>query len=143
MALVKRSRSYCKPWRWAGQQSGPEQSTAASLIDDLALATRQGRFRDVLKGYVQPHVLVCDELGYLSYCDAAANLLFHVVNERYIKRRSIVFTTNKALVDWGAVLHDRDLAAAIIDRVLERGRIVPLEGPSMRTRHLEGLDYES
>ena len=118
-------------------------ATAASLIDDLALATRQGRFRDVLKGYVQPHVLIVDELGYLSYCDSAANLLFHVVNERHVKRRSMVFTTNKALVDWGAVLHDRDLAAAIIDRVLERGRIIPLEGPSMRTRHLEGLDYES
>ena len=84
-----------------------------------------------------------DELGYLSYCDSAANLLFHVVNERHVKFRSIVFTTNKALVDWGAVLHDRDLAATIIDRVLERGCLVPLEGPSMRTRHLEGLNHES
>ena len=118
-------------------------ATAASLIDDLALATRQGRFREALKAYVQPHVLVVDELGYLSYCDSAANLLFHVVNERHVKLRSIVFTTNKALLDWGAALHDRDLAAAIIDRVLERGRLVPLAGPSMRTRHLEGLNYES
>ena len=33
-----------------------------------------------------------------------------------------------------------------LDRVLERGRYVPLKGPSMHTlhtRHLEGLDYES
>jgi hypothetical protein len=34
------------------------------------------------------------------------------------------------------VLHDEDLAAAILDRVLERGRFVPLDGPSGRTRHL-------
>jgi len=39
----------------------------------------------------------------------------------------------------GAVLHDEDLAHAIVDRILERGRILRLDGPSMRTRHL-GLD---
>jgi len=33
-------------------------------------------------------------------------------------------------------LHDEDLAAAILDRVLERGRFIPLDGPSGRTRHL-------
>ena len=118
-------------------------ATAASLIDDLALATRQGRFRDALMAYVQPHVLVCDELGYLSYCDSAANLLFHVVNERHLKRRSIVFTTNKALLDWGAVLQDRDLAAAIIDRVLERGGIIPARGPLDANPPFGGLDNES
>lgn len=40
---------------------------------------------------------------------------------------------------WGSVLHDDDLAQAIVDRVLERGRLLLLDGPSMRTKHL-GLD---
>ena len=48
----------------------------------------------------------------------------------------MVFTTNKPLSEWGKVLHDEDLAAAILDRVLERGRFIPLDGPSGRTRHL-------
>ena len=48
----------------------------------------------------------------------------------------MIFTTNKPLSPWGKVLHDEDLAAAILDRVLERGRFVPLDGPSGRTRHL-------
>ena len=34
----------------------------------------------------------------------------------------MIFTTNKPLSEWGKVLHDEDLAAAILDRVLERGR---------------------
>jgi DNA replication protein DnaC len=38
---------------------------------------------------------------------------------------------------WGKVLHDEDLAAAILDRILERGRLVHLDGPSGRTRHLQ------
>ena len=48
----------------------------------------------------------------------------------------MIFTTNKPLSEWGKVLHDEDLAAAILDRVLERGRFVHLDGPSGRTRHL-------
>ena len=36
----------------------------------------------------------------------------------------------------GQVLHDEDLAAAILDRVLERGRFIPLHGASGRTPHL-------
>src|SRR5438270_13754438 len=37
---------------------------------------------------------------------------------------------------WRKVLHDEDMAAAILDRVLERGRSIHLDGPSGRTRHL-------
>ncbi len=69
----------------------------------------------------------------------AANMLFHVVNDRHRKKRTMIFTTNKPLTGWGRVLHDEDLAHAIVDRILERGRLLTLDGPSMRTRHL-GLD---
>ena len=48
----------------------------------------------------------------------------------------MIFTTNKPMNDWGKVLHDEDMAAAILDRVLERGRFIHLDGPSGRTRHL-------
>ena len=49
----------------------------------------------------------------------------------------MVFTTNKPLNEWGRVLHDPDLAAAILDRALERGRWITLDGPSGRTKHLK------
>ena len=58
------------------------------------------------------------------------------MNERHLKKRAMIFTTNKKLKDWGRVLHDPDLAAAIIDRALERGREIVLDGPSFRTKHL-------
>lgn len=70
-----------------------------------------------------------DEVGYLTYGTDAANMLFHVVNERHRRRRSLIFTTNMALQAWGRVLHDEDLGQAIIDRVLERGGLVRL-GPN-------------
>jgi len=113
--------------------------TAAELIDELSAALREGRFADVLATYTHPALLVVDEVGYLTYGTDAANMLFHVVNERHKRGRSMVFTTNKPLPTWGRVLHDQDLAEAIVDRVLERGRLLTLDGPSMRTKHL-GLD---
>ena len=48
----------------------------------------------------------------------------------------MIFTTNKDLKAWGRVLHDDDLAQAIIDRVLERGRLLRLDGPSVRSLHV-------
>lgn len=112
-------------------------TTAAVLIEDLSEAGRQGRLRKALKAYTSPSVLVIDELGYLTYGPDAANVLFHVVNDRHILRRPIIFTTNKSpFSDWGEALHDKDLADAIVDRTLERGRLILLDGPSARTRHI-------
>lgn len=49
----------------------------------------------------------------------------------------MIFTTNTLPKAWGRVLHDEDLAHALVDRVLERGRLFKLDGPSIRTRHLQ------
>ncbi len=113
--------------------------TAAELIDDLSAAFRAGQLAEALTRYTHPNLLVVDEVGYLTYGTDAANMLFHVVNDRHRRKRAMIFTTNKPLSAWGRVLHDEDLAQAIVDRVLERGRLLMLDGPSLRTKHL-GLD---
>jgi IstB-like ATP binding protein len=105
-------------------------------VEELSNASKNGRLQESLLTYTRPHVLVVDEVGYLTYGPDAANVLFHVVNDRHLRKRPMIFTTNKPLSEWGKVLHDEDLAAAILDRVLERGRFVHLDGPSGRTRHL-------
>jgi DNA replication protein DnaC len=111
-------------------------TTAAELVEELSNASKKGRLQESLLTYTRPHVLVVDEVGYLTYGPDAANVLFHVVNDRHLRKRPMIFTTNKPLSEWGKVLHDEDLAAAILDRVLERGRFIHLDGPSGRTRHL-------
>lgn len=111
--------------------------TASALIDELGEASRAGRLRDATAAWVEPHVLIIDEVGYLNHAADAANLLFGVVDQRYLARKPMVFTTNKKLRDWGQVLHDPDLAEVILDRVLERGQLLALGGRSYRTRHLD------
>lgn len=109
-------------------------STAASLLNDLHGAMRDGDVEAALDAYVAPDVLIVDELGYLSYGPDAANLLFQVVDRRYLARRPLLITSNKDPAGWGTVLHDHELAHAIVDRLLERGEIVWLRGKSYRNR---------
>jgi len=92
---------------------------------------------EALLPYVLPHVLVIDEVGYLTYSADAANVLFQVVDHRHLHKKPMIFTTNKPLNQWGNVLYDPDLAEAITDWVLERGRLIQLRGSSYRTRHLK------
>ena len=108
--------------------------TASALIDELHAAAKTGTLREATAAYVQPHVLVVDEVGYLQCADDAANVLYGVVDQRCLRRRPLVFTTNKSLKAWGEVLHDAELAEALLDRVLERGQHVRLGGQSWRTR---------
>ena len=74
--------------------------TAAKLIEDLSNASAKGLLHQSSSAYTGPHVLVIDEIGYLSYGPDAANVLFHVVNDRHLKKRPMIFTTNKPLSQW-------------------------------------------
>jgi DNA replication protein DnaC len=105
--------------------------TAAALINELRVAHD---LNGALKPYLHPHVLVIDEMGYLGYGPGAADVLFQVVDHRYHKGRPILFTTNKPLRQWGRVLHDEELARAIIDRTLHHGEHLKLSGSSYRLR---------
>ena len=106
------------------------------LIHELSRAASKGRLDVALAPYLHPHVLIIDELGYLSHAADAANVLYRVINERYLQRRPMLLTTNKPLAALGDVVHDGDLAEAILDRLLERGVHFALRGRSYRTRHL-------
>lgn len=112
-------------------------TTADQLIGDLSAAATEARLDEALEPFIHPHVLVIDELGYQSYAPDAANVLYRVVNDRYLKGRPMIVTTNKPLAALGQLLHDGDLAEAILDRLLERGTHFILRGRSYRTRHLK------
>lgn len=111
--------------------------SADVLIGELSHAASLGTLDAALTAYLDPQVLVLDEIGYLAHATDAANVLYRVVNDRYLRGLPILVTTNKPLAAWGHVLHDGDLAEAIIDRLLERGTHFEMRGRSYRTRHLK------
>ena len=113
---------------------------ATNIIDDLVVAAKEGRLREATDVYLQPDVLIIDEVGYLQHADSAANVLYGVIDGRCHLKRPMIFTTNKPLREWGAVLHDKHLAEAILDRILEHGSHIELVGRSWRTRNQDHDD---
>src|SRR2546425_11042156 len=111
-------------------------TTAAELIEDLSNASKRGNLQESLTTYTHPHVLVIDEVGYLTYGPDAANVLFHVVNDRHLRKRPMIFTTNKPMTEWGKAFHDEDMAADVLDPALARGRFIHLDVASGGIRYI-------
>ncbi len=87
-----------------------------------------------MRFFAGPTLLVIDELGYLPLPAEAASALFQVVAQRYLKT-SIVITTNRSVAEWGGeVLGDTTVAAAMLDRLLDRSVVLELDGNSYRLR---------
>ena len=55
---------------------------ARDMLADLHAQDDPVRFRRRLHKYTSPALLVVDEVGYMSYAQGYADLLFQVVNQR-------------------------------------------------------------
>ena len=108
--------------------------TLADLITSLEEAKAAGKLGYRLKMLTHPALLVVDEIGYLPISDTGAMLFFQLINRRY-ERASTVLTSNKGFEDWGEILGDEVMAAALIDRLLHHCHIVNIRGNSYRMRH--------
>ena len=83
-------------------------------------------------------LLVVDEIGYLPVTQEGAILFFQLINARH-ERASTVLTSNKGFEEWGGVLGDEVMAAALIDRLLHHCHIVNIRGNSYRMREHQDL----
>jgi len=85
---------------------------AIDMINTLTTAQVNGTLENALKQYVNPSLLLLDELGYLPIDKRGADLMFQVVAARY-ESGSIVITTNRPFRDWGKIFDvDNTLATA-------------------------------
>ena len=111
--------------------------TLAELIDSLEEARAAGNLNRRLKTLPHPAPLIVDEIGYLPVTQSGATLFFQLVNRRY-EHASTVLTSNKGFEEWGRVLGDEVMAAALLDRLLHRCHIVNIRGNSYRMhRHAD------
>jgi DNA replication protein DnaC len=98
------------------------------MINTLTTAQINGTLERALRYYVNPSLLLLDELGYLPIDKRGADLMFQVVAARY-ESGSIVITTNRPFRDWGKIFDaDNTLATAMIDRLMHHGEAILMEG---------------
>ena len=110
--------------------------TAAQLLGELAALDSDSALRRRLKHYASPDLLMIDEVGYLSYSNRHADLLFELISRRY-QHKSTVVTTNKPFAEWGEVFPNAACVVSLIDRLMHRAEVVRIEGKSYRQKEAD------
>ncbi len=108
-------------------------TTLNDMVSVLMASMADNSFPSKLRQFVQPSLLIVDEVGYLPVSKEGANFLFQVVAKRY-ETGSIILTSNKSFADWGEVLGDSVIASAVLDRLLHHSTIFNIRGESYRLR---------
>jgi len=108
-------------------------TTAGQLLGDLAALDSDSTLRRRLRHYVNPTLLVIDEVGYLSYSNRHADLLFELISRRY-ENKSTLVTTNRPFAEWREVFPTAACVASLIDRLVHHAEIIAIDGESYRLK---------
>ena len=107
--------------------------SAAALVTTLLERREERALGRMLKTLERQELVIIDELGYIPFSKAGAELLFEVVSRAYERTRLIV-TTNLPFESWTEVLGSERLTGALLDRLTHRVHILEANGESYRLR---------
>ncbi len=108
-------------------------TTAGHMLNELASQDGASALRRKIKHYVQPQLLIIDEVGYLSYSNRHADLLFEIISGRY-QEKSTLITTNKPFAEWGEIFPNASCVVSLIDRLVHHSEIISIEAESFRLK---------
>ena len=106
---------------------------ASALVNELAEAEDERKLSRLLERYARYDVLAIDELGYLHLDRRGAELLFQVITDRE-ESSSLMVATNLPFGEWASIFTDARLAAAVVDRITYRSKIIATGIESYRLR---------
>ncbi len=108
-------------------------TTAGQMLNELAAQDGDSALRRRLALYSRPRLLVIDEVGYLSYSNRHADLLFEIISRRY-EEKSTLITTNRPFAEWNEVFPNATCVVSLIDRLVHHSEIIQIEGESFRLK---------
>jgi DNA replication protein DnaC len=114
-------------------------STASDMLADLAAQESSVALARRLRRYTVPQLLCVDEVGYLSYDNRYADLLFEVVTRRYEAHRPILLSTNKPFSEWSEVFPHAACVVTLVDRLIHRAEVIEIEAESYRLKEAKEL----
>ncbi|AEE48392.1 IS21-like element helper ATPase IstB [Haliscomenobacter hydrossis] len=104
-----------------------------TLLEKLAQGRIDSSHRRTLQQILAPDLLILDEIGFRSLAPQALDDFFEIIRHRY-EHKSTIFTSNRNFEDWGAILGDKVMASAIIDRIVHHAHILKFNGDSFRIK---------
>src|SRR6185437_5271936 len=109
------------------------------LVQKLQIARRDLSLEAAIAKLDKYHLLVLDDLAYVSKDQAETSVLFDLISARY-ERRSLLITANQPFGDWGKIFPDQAMTLAAIDRLVHHATILEMNVESYRRR--EALDQK-
>jgi len=106
-------------------------ATTAQLVNELAEAADERRLSRIVARYGRLDLLCLDELGYVQLDARGSELLFQILTERE-EKSSVAVASNLPFSEWGTVIPDPRLVAAIVDRVTFNAHIIETGTDSYR-----------
>ena len=107
--------------------------TAAQLVNELFEAADERKLSRIVNRYGRLDLLCLDELGYVQLDTRGAELLFQILTERE-EKASIATASNLPFSEWGKIITDPRLVAAIVDRVTFHAHIIETGTDSYRLK---------
>jgi DNA replication protein DnaC len=114
-------------------------ATASDMLADLAAQDSSSALARRLRRYTMPNLLCVDEVGYLSYDNRYADLLFEVVTRRYDAHKPILLSTNKPFSQWAEVFPHAACVVTLVDRLIHRAEVIDIEAESYRLKEAKEL----
>ena len=111
-------------------------TSAANMLNDLAAQDGDNALRRRLNHYSKAKLLIIDEVGYLSYSNRHADLLFEIINRRYEKHPTLI-TTNRPFSEWNEVFPNAACVVSLIDRLVHHSEVIAIEGESYRMKEAQ------
>jgi DNA replication protein DnaC len=105
----------------------------SDLVQRLQIARRELALESALAKLDKYHLLILDDIVYVSKDQAETSVLFELIGSRY-ERRSMLITANQPFGDWGKVFPDQALTLAAIDRLVHHATIFEMNVESYRRR---------
>lgn len=104
---------------------------AQNLFDEMYASLADRSTVSLLKRLVNLDVLLIDELGYLNIKPEQSNIFFKLIEERY-GRKSTIITTNLTYEEWYGFLGNKQMVAALLNRLRHHCHTIEIDGPSLR-----------
>jgi len=109
---------------------------ASKMLNDLAQCAEGAPRKNMLRKLCRLGLLVIDEVGYMSYSNKYADLLYEVISGRYEKRPTVV-TTNTVFKQWGEIFPNAACVVTLVDQLVHHSEIIKIAGLSWRHHEAE------
>jgi DNA replication protein DnaC len=103
------------------------------LVQRLQIARRELALEAAIAKLDKYHLLILDDLAYVTKDQAETSVLFELIGARY-ERRSLLVTANQPFGEWGKIFPDQAMTLAVVDRLVHHATIFEMNVESYRRR---------